>query len=157
MRRHDVATCFIAGAFVLAGLALGSRSYAAEPRLLAAPALRDCICLLQSLEGRKRDVELRQAMYTDRQAAVGELDRTRRERYRDIDENDSDSVRAFKRLLERRRDLQGRLRRDILPDYRDAVLHYNQIVARYDARCGNAGYTDPTMRQARDDLVCVAE
>ncbi|MFQ5954994.1 MAG: hypothetical protein ACE5JZ_08030 [Kiloniellales bacterium] len=156
MRRHIAAVCCLAG---LAGLGLAwfaPTGLAAERRLLTTREMGACLCLMRLLEGQKEDVELRRAIYEDRQAALRDLELARRERTNGIDESDPAQVEALRRLLAQRRSLAGRLRQDTLPDYQDAVLGYNQTAERYNALCGDASYRERTVEEARQALDCPA-
>ena len=157
MRRPIVIACLLAGlaAFGLAWFA--PHGLAQERRLLTPREMGACLCLMRLLESRKDDVELRRAIYEDRQAALRDLELARRRHTKGIDETDPGQIETLRVLLARRRGLEGRLRRDTLPDYQDAVLGYNQTVARYNARCGDASYHQRTIAEARRTLDCPVE
>lgn len=102
-----------------------------------------CLCLQQSVNDTRTDLQAKQAELNGAQAQLGDIDNQLAAARAQMDVNNPQSVAAFRQLLARRDTTFRQTNGDLIAATQAATAAYNQAVAAYNNQCAGRPLPPP--------------
>jgi hypothetical protein len=147
-RRRLAAVCIGAVAAAIAQAA-SAQTVLRSPRDIAA-----CLCEEQNVSGLKAEVDRQKQAYDGAKANYDALNSQAEAGRAQVNVNDSNSIAAYRQMLERRDAAEYHYKVEVTPGYSAAVARYNQAVQAYNAGCGTKMYDSVALAEVKKTLYC---
>jgi len=140
---------FVLGLALAAAAPVGAETVLHSPQDIAA-----CLCLEQAELNLRGEMDRQQTSYDGAKSEFYQLDSAAQAQRGQVNTNDSNSITAYRQLLERRDAAEYRFKVEATPAYSAAVGRYNQAVQTYNTNCGDKAYDTEALAQVQKTLYC---
>jgi hypothetical protein len=113
-----------------------------------------CLCEEQNVNGLKAEVDRQKQAYDGAKANYEALNSQAEAGRAQVNVNDSNSIAAYRQLLERRDAAEYRYKVEATPAYSASVARYNQAVQAYNSGCGTKMYDSAALAEVKKTLYC---
>jgi len=120
-----------------------------SPRDIAA-----CLCQDQNIIQMRGEVDRQKQAYDEAKANYDGLSAQAEAQRGQVNVNDSNSIAAYRELLERRDAAEYHFKVEMAPPYAAVVTRYNQAVQAYNASCASKMYDSVVLAEVQKTLYC---
>jgi len=120
-----------------------------SPRDIAA-----CLCMNQNVGQLRGDVDRQRQDYDAAKANYERLSAQAESQRGQVNVNDSNSIAAFRQLLEQRDTAEYHYQVEVEPGYAAIVARYNQAVEGYNSSCASKMYDSAVLAEVQKTLYC---
>jgi len=147
--RRRLAAIFVGAIAAAVGQGAWAQTVLHSPRDIAA-----CLCENQNVSQLKTELDQQKQAYDAAKADYDGLSAQAESSRGQVNVNDSNSIAAYRQLLERRDTAEYHFKVEVAPPYAAAVTRYNQAVQAYNTGCATKMYDSVVLAEVQKTLYC---